>query len=141
MYGSWIYNYLYNQCLSHLKLWVRISLRRGVLDTLCDKDCQQTVAGRRFSTGAPVSSTYKTDCHDITEILLKVVLLQRRKCPLMKKEETPQCSAQIISFSSCLDQFWNILFPNILLKKKRKSADQKKTFIYTLNIINLIPQS
>jgi hypothetical protein len=27
-----------------------------------------------FSWGLPVSSTNKTDCHDITEILLKVVL-------------------------------------------------------------------
>jgi len=26
-YGSWIYNYLYNQCLSPLMLWVRISVR------------------------------------------------------------------------------------------------------------------
>jgi hypothetical protein len=25
-YGGWIYNYLYNQCLSPLKLWVRIPL-------------------------------------------------------------------------------------------------------------------
>jgi hypothetical protein len=33
-YGSWIYNYLCNQCLSLLKLWVRIQLRRGVLDTI-----------------------------------------------------------------------------------------------------------
>jgi hypothetical protein len=42
---------------------------RGVLDTtLCDKACQW------FSPGTPVSSTNKTDCHDITEILLKVAL-------------------------------------------------------------------
>jgi len=34
--GSWIYNYLCNQCLSPLTLWVLIQLRRGVLDTtLC----------------------------------------------------------------------------------------------------------
>jgi len=26
-YGSWIYNYLCNQCLSPLKMWVRISFR------------------------------------------------------------------------------------------------------------------
>jgi hypothetical protein len=26
-YGSWIYNYLCNQCLSTLMLWVRISIR------------------------------------------------------------------------------------------------------------------
>jgi len=29
---------------------------------------------RWFSPGTPVSSTNKTDCHDITEILLKVAL-------------------------------------------------------------------
>jgi len=31
-------------------------------------------AGHCFSPGTPVSSTNKTDCHDITEILLKVAL-------------------------------------------------------------------
>ena len=30
--------------------------------------------GRWFSSGTPVSSTNKTDCHDIIEILLKVAL-------------------------------------------------------------------
>jgi hypothetical protein len=40
-YGSWIYNCLCNRCLSPLMLWVRILLRRSVLDTtLCDKVCQ-----------------------------------------------------------------------------------------------------
>jgi hypothetical protein len=40
---------------------------RGVLDTiLCDKICQWLAAGGWFSLGAPVSSTYKIDCHDIT---------------------------------------------------------------------------
>jgi len=48
---------------------------RGVLDTtLCDKVCQWLAAGRWFSLGIPVSSTNKTDSHDITEILLKVSL-------------------------------------------------------------------
>jgi len=46
-----------------------------VLDTtLCDKVYQWLVAGRWFSPGIPVSTTNKTDSHDITEILLKVVL-------------------------------------------------------------------
>ena len=59
---------------SPLKLWVRAPLMRGVLDTtLCDKGCQWFAAGR-FSPGTPVSSTNKTDRHDITELLLKVVL-------------------------------------------------------------------
>ena len=36
-YGSLIYNYLYNQCLSLIMLWVWIPLRRDVLDTtVCD---------------------------------------------------------------------------------------------------------
>jgi hypothetical protein len=48
---------------------------QGVLDTtLCDKVCQWLVAGRWFSLSNPISSTNKTDCHDITEILLKVAL-------------------------------------------------------------------
>ena len=71
-YGSWIYNYLWNQWLSPLTLWVRTPLRRGVLDTtLCDKVCQWLAIGRWFS------STNKTNCHDITEILLKVALYTR----------------------------------------------------------------
>ena len=42
--------------------------------TLCDKVCQSLTAGQWFSPGTPVSSTNKTDRHDITEILLKVAL-------------------------------------------------------------------
>jgi hypothetical protein len=65
-YGSWINNYIYNQCLSPLTLWVRILLRRGILDaTLCDKVCQRLATGRWFSPP-------KTYLHDIAEILLKV---------------------------------------------------------------------
>ena len=46
-----------------------------VLDTtLCDQVCQWSGAGRWFSPGTPVSSTNKTDRHDIAEILLKVAL-------------------------------------------------------------------
>jgi hypothetical protein len=48
---------------------------RGLLDaTLCVKVCQLLETGQWFSPGSPVSSTNKTDCHDITEILLKVPL-------------------------------------------------------------------
>ena len=42
---------------------------RDVLDTtICNKICQW------FSPGTPVTSTNKTDHHNITEILLKVAL-------------------------------------------------------------------
>ena len=56
-------------------MWVWILLGWGVLDTaLCDKVCQWLATGHWFSLGTPVFSTNKTDHHDITEILLKVVL-------------------------------------------------------------------
>jgi hypothetical protein len=73
--SSWIYNYLCNQCPSSLTFWVRILLRSDVLDTtLCDKVCQWLATGPWFSLGTSVSSTNKTDFHDITEILFKVAL-------------------------------------------------------------------
>jgi len=59
-----------DHCLSPLTLWVRTPLRRSVLDTtLCDKVCQRLAAGWWFSQGTSDSSTNKTYCHDITEIL------------------------------------------------------------------------
>jgi hypothetical protein len=43
---------------------------RGVFDkTLCNKVCPWLATGQWFS---PVSSTNKTDCHNITKMLLKV---------------------------------------------------------------------
>ena len=52
------------------------SLRQGLLDTtLCDKVCQSLGTGQWFSPGTPVSSTNKTDHHDIAiYILLKVAV-------------------------------------------------------------------
>jgi hypothetical protein len=44
---------------------------------LCDKTCQWFATGQWFSPGTLVSSTNKTDHHDITEILLKVALNTR----------------------------------------------------------------
>ena len=74
-YCSWIYNYLCNQYLSLLQLWVRRPRMGGLLDTtLCDAVCQWLATGRWFPRGTSVSSTNKTDRHDITEILLKVAL-------------------------------------------------------------------
>ena len=87
-YGSWIYNYLCNPCLSSLTLWVQTPLRRGVLDTtLCDKVCQWLATGQWFSPGAQVSSTNKTDSPVITKILLKVVLntINHKPSLFMKK--------------------------------------------------------
>ena len=72
-HGSWIDNYLSNQCLSPLMLWVRTSIRARCT-TLCDKVCQWLATGRWFSPYPSVSSTNKTDRYDIIEILLKVAL-------------------------------------------------------------------
>jgi hypothetical protein len=66
-YGTRIDNYLCNQCLSPITLWVRISTRTR-FTTLCDKVCQWLATGLWFSSGTLVSSTNKT------EILLKVAL-------------------------------------------------------------------
>jgi hypothetical protein len=78
---AWLldYNYLYAirtyQYLSQLKLWVRTPFRRDVLDsTLCDKVCQWLDTCGWFSPGTPISSTNKTERHDIAKILLKVAL-------------------------------------------------------------------
>jgi hypothetical protein len=71
-YGSWTYNYLCNQCLSPLMLWVRILIRASCT-TLCDKVCQWLATGWWFSLDTSVSSINKAD-HNITEILLKVAL-------------------------------------------------------------------
>jgi hypothetical protein len=84
-YSNWIYTgsfakfilCVYTLLCQHSPLawWVRIPFRRGALDTtLWDKVCQWLAVGRWFSPGTPVSSTNKTDGHDITEILLRVVL-------------------------------------------------------------------
>ena len=74
-HGRWINNYLLYQCLSPLKLWVRIPLMaRWTWHIIIkfDKVCRWLTAGQWFSLGTPVSATNKTDRHDITEILLKV---------------------------------------------------------------------
>jgi hypothetical protein len=103
-YGSWIYNYLCNQCISPLKMWVKIPLRKSVLDTtLCDKICQWFATGRWFSPGPPVSSTNKTDRHDITEMLLKVEL------NTIKQIKQTYSTLQAIHVKFCIFGFRHII--------------------------------
>ena len=75
-YGSWIYNYLCNQCLSPLMSQVRISIRARCI-TLCDKVCQWLATGRLVSSVPPVSSTNKTDqqTNKQTNVVLSILLL------------------------------------------------------------------
>ena len=73
-YGSWIY-YLCNQCLSSLKLGVRTPfMARCNQYNIMWSSLSVTYDRSVFSLGTPVSSTYKTDSHDIAVILLKVAL-------------------------------------------------------------------
>ena len=66
---SVISTYQHYSCEFKSHLW------RGVLHTtFCDKFCQLFAAGQCFSLGTPVSSTNKTNIHDIAKILLKVSL-------------------------------------------------------------------
>jgi len=59
-YGSWIYNYLCNQFLSPLTLWLRIPLWLDALDTrLCDKVCQWHATDLWFSPCNSVSPPIK----------------------------------------------------------------------------------
>ena len=66
--------------MGHLRKITKLYVSNGPwplpfpITALCNKDCQSLAAGRWFSLGTPVSSTNKTDRHDITEILLKVAL-------------------------------------------------------------------
>jgi hypothetical protein len=98
-YGSWIYNYLCNQCLSPRLLWVRISIRARCT-ALCDKVCHWLATGRWFSPGPPVSSTNKFDRHDITEILLKMVLNTIKQTNRQTKKK---CSYPVLRASYAFD--------------------------------------
>ena len=71
MVGDYKKNYLCNQCLSPLMLWVRLPLRARSTTLY---DFQWLATGQWFSPDPPVSSTNKTDPHNITEILLKEAL-------------------------------------------------------------------
>ena len=85
-YGSWVYNYLCNQCLSPLKFMAR-STRYNFM------------TGRWLSPGTPVSSTNTTDCHGIADILLKVALYTTNQ-PTNLKNVTPTCLS-VINKKSC----------------------------------------
>jgi hypothetical protein len=69
-----IYNYLCNQCLSPLTLWVWIPLRQGVHDTTKFVSDLQQVSGFLHVLRFPPSIKLT---QDISEILLKVVLNTR----------------------------------------------------------------
>ena len=123
-YGSWVYNYLCNQCLSPMMLWVRISIRARCT-TLCDKVCQWPATGRWFSPGTSVSSTNKSNLHDIIAILLKVALntiKQTNKQTIHVYYDQQDICIQRVLF------LWGIYMKCHLHEWKRK-----KVYIYDIN--------
>jgi hypothetical protein len=70
-YGSWIYYYLINQCLSPLTLWVRTLFMPRCTRYNIVSDLQQVGGFLRVLRFPP---PIKTDGHNISEILLKVAL-------------------------------------------------------------------
>jgi hypothetical protein len=84
----------HNQCLSPLTLW-------GVLDTtLFDQVCRWLATGLEFSPDTLVSSTNKTDRHDITEILLKVAL-STTESNIYDTSSYDNTATHQLSFKSC----------------------------------------
>jgi hypothetical protein len=107
-YGSWIYNYLCNRCLSPLMLWVRLPLRARST-TLSNKVCQWLAAGRWFSPGPSVSSINKTDRHDIAAILLKVALntiTQPTNQPQQQRIKRPWNITYSSHTTECKQKLW-----------------------------------
>ena len=79
-YDRWFFNYLSNQCLSPLRLWVRILLKarctryNSMWSSLPVVTCDRSVVFFGGG-GSPVSCSWTTErMHDVTEILLKVAL-------------------------------------------------------------------
>jgi hypothetical protein len=113
-YGSWIYNYPCNQCLVPQMMGVRI-LIRARCTTVCDKVCQWLATGLWLSLGPPVSSTNKTDCHDISEILsntIKQTNKQTKHCYHLTHvchNETNYIDTFLSSYS-CVSQWHKVLW-------------------------------
>jgi hypothetical protein len=85
--NEWLWTTL---CLSHiifevidvlLDLKLPMPITTKVDTTLYDKVCQWLATGCWFSLGTSVSFTNKTDCHDITDLLLKVALNTKHHKP------------------------------------------------------------
>jgi hypothetical protein len=64
-YGSWIYNYLSMHSVPITTDVVSSNLDQGEVYNIMWKVCQWLATGWWFSLGPPVSSTNKTDRHDI----------------------------------------------------------------------------
>ena len=79
--------------------FVNYKKRCTQLAAASDKVYQLLAQGRWFSPGTPASSTAKTGCHDIVEILLKVAL--NTKIQIQIQIDMSPHSGHIILIPSC----------------------------------------
>jgi len=103
----------------YIMLWVRILLMMRCTRCKCMgiKVCQWLAKGRWFSPGTSVPCTDKTDCQDITEILLKVALNTitlnlAHQSPIVKLWQQYCCILLLnnkIKYLSC-SNWWNAEF-------------------------------
>jgi len=129
-YGSWVCNYICDQYLSPLMLWIQIPLRWGVLvTTLCDKVCKWLAAGWCFSLDTPDSITNKTDHQDITEILLAMALNTINQ-PTNQSQSIAYQNRSIQILFPALYKLWNCRHLN--KKNLRELLYSNKTMIIHL---------
>ena len=105
------YYHIFYKILLNISISTHLCVWRGVLDTtLCDKVCHWLATGQWFSPGTPVSSTNKTESHDISSVkyhkpsppvssawsdlgLQRVIQLNHLWCFLHLFLQTTQCTA------------------------------------------------
>jgi hypothetical protein len=109
-YGTNVVEFTTTSAYHHYSCEFESRSWRGILDTkLCDKVCQWLAKGRWFSPGTTISTTNKTDRHDITEIVLKVTLNTIKKFDSRNTTVWNTNKNVDIKFSAheCTTSFWN----------------------------------
>jgi hypothetical protein len=82
-----------------------------------DKVNQLLAHGRWFSPGTPVSSTTKTGCHEIAEILLKVALNTNNQNQSIKSIRCTFCEISIEFYSTSTEAPFGQLIKQKVSKK------------------------
>ena len=80
--------------------------------------CQLLVTGRWFSLGTPVSSTIKTDRHDITDILLKQGV---------KHHKATKLHVIPLTYNYCFLSHYNTCIFQIILSSSVDNSDPRKS--------------
>ena len=109
--SSWIYNYLCNQCLSPLKLWVWSPfMARCTRYNIMWWFCEWLATGQWFSPCTLVSFTNKTDHHDILKYCWK-----RRKHHKPTKPTNQKLCIWLNTYCTWLISGWSFAMFSIFL--------------------------